>query len=195
MSDTDDSWLDALAGRAPGVGSAGANPEGASLRAAIQAQRDASPVEIAAEDPQREEALLERARASGLIAPSARSRTRLARLPTWGGWLAAAALACVFVTTIQMRRIAPPSPIVRGAPGGIVRMQSADPVKLKQDLIQELAAAGVSANGYERFGRQGIDADLPAPLPAPIRDILQRHGIAPPASSVLQLEIEPVPPP
>jgi hypothetical protein len=190
MSDTDESWLDALAGRPADAGAASANPEGASLRAAIQARRDTAALDVALEDPNREEQLIERARASGLLEPDAKSgaRSRRARLPVWSAWLAAAGLACVVVTTWEVRQH--PSPVLRGAPAGVIRVQSADPLKLKQDLLRELAAAGVAARGYERFGRQGIDADLPTPLPPALRDVLQQHGIAVPDDGVLQVEIE-----
>jgi hypothetical protein len=77
----------------------------------------------------------------------------------------------------------------------VVRLQSADPAKLKQELLQDLAAAGVAAKGYERFGHQGIDADLPTPLPPALRQLLQRQGIAAPDDGVLQVEIDSGPAP
>jgi len=60
-------------------------------------------------------------------------------------------------------------------------------------LIRELKAQACGRAGYESFGRQGVDADLPTPLPGQVREILARHGITPPADNVLQLEIEPAP--
>jgi RNA polymerase sigma factor (sigma-70 family) len=69
---------------------------------------------------------------------------------------------------------------------------SAEQVPAAEDSVRQ--AAGVGASGYESFGRLGVDADLPAPLPAAVRDILARHGIAAPGDNVLQLEIEPAAP-
>jgi hypothetical protein len=48
----------------------------------------------------------------------------------------------------------------------------------------------VRATGYESFGRQGIDADLPSPLPAEVRAVLDRHGLAAPRDNILQVEID-----
>jgi len=74
---------------------------------------------------------------------------------------------------------------------GIVRIQSADPIALKRMLLDELRAAGIEATGYERLGVQGIDADLPQPLPENVRAILNRHGIEAPRDGTLQIEIAP----
>jgi hypothetical protein len=85
---------------------------------------------------------------------------------------------------VRMRTVVPAS-VTRGMPSGVVRIRAADPRQLQQELIRELAAAGVTASGYESFGRPGIDADLPAPLPAAVGELLARHGIAAPADNVL----------
>ena len=82
-------------------------------------------------------------------------------------------------------------PVERGASTGIVRLRAPDPMSLKRELMQELEGAGVHVTGYESFGRLGIDADLPTPLPEAVRAVLARHGIVPPHDSVLQVEIEP----
>jgi hypothetical protein len=83
-----------------------------------------------------------------------------------------------------------PTPVTRGSGAGITKIQSEHPQELQQQLIRELQSAGVQARGYESFGRPAIDADLPAPLPSAVREILARHGIAPPKDNVLQLEID-----
>jgi hypothetical protein len=195
MHEEDDPWFDSLAGRAretPGAAAEQSRAEGASLREAIRASHAQQPIEVDAIDPRRETALIARARAEGVLAPgSAGVRIHGAGRKRWTPWLAAAALACIAVgAALQLTNRATP-PIVRGARSGIVRLRAPDPLSLKRELIQELERAGVHATGYESFGRFGIDADLPRPLPDAMREVLARHGIAPPADSVLQIEIEP----
>jgi hypothetical protein len=81
--------------------------------------------------------------------------------------------------------------VLRGDSAGALRIRAADPLRLKQQLLRELSDAGVQASGYDNLGRQGIDADLPTPLPEAVRKVLDRHAIPLPAGNVLQLEIEP----
>ena len=184
MRDEDDIWFDSLAGSSaqePGKAAAAAR----AVRAAILAQRAAEDLPAAGQNPRRETELIARARAAGLL-PANRARPNR----RWPAFLAAAAIAGIAVgLTLRMRTEVPAS-VTRGAPSGIVRIRAKDPKEQQQELIRELNAAGVGASGYESLGRLGIDADLPAPLPAAVRDILARHGIAAPADNVLQLEIE-----
>ncbi len=202
MHEEDDLWFDSLAGRSPDA--AGANSdapegaaakrsraEGASLREALCTQAQ-QPIEVDALDPGREAALIARAREEGVLAPwTPAARLHGPGAKRWTSWLAAAALACIGVgLTLQWTNRSMP-PVVRGASTGIVRLRAPDPVSLKRELMQELESAGVQATGYESFGRLGIDADLPTPLPEAVRAVLARHGIAPPRDSVLQVEIEP----
>ena len=185
MRDEDDNWIDALAGRSGGEAAASNDAHARAIRAAIRS-RAAEEIPVAAEDPMREAALVARARAAGVL-PYAGGRASRRRT----GWLAAAAMACVAVgVTLQMNTRSP-APITRGAASGIVRIRAPDPSRLKQELIRELEEAGVHARGYDHLGRQGIDADLPMPVSAEVRDVLDRHGIALPADGVLQVEIEP----
>jgi hypothetical protein len=142
----------------------------------------------------REQALIDRARAAGLLQP--------ARTPAPGSfaavrnprrralWLSAAALACVAVAVTLQMRIQPPAPLTRTASKVIVHLHAQDPLRLKQQLIRELDSAGIDAHGYELLGRQGVDADLPLPVTAPVREVLARHGIAAPEDGALQVEIE-----
>jgi hypothetical protein len=194
MSDADDTWLDALAGRPPTAGASDPSPDAASLRAAILALKDSMPISVAGEDPLREAALLERARAAGLLGTAVGARSPMRRPPRelgWAGWLAAAMLASLVIgVTFQVMRT-PSAPVTRGASGGLVTIHAADPVQLKRELNPELRAAGVPATGYERFGRQGVDAELPTPIPAAVREILRRHDIELPSGGALQLEIAP----
>jgi hypothetical protein len=88
-----------------------------------------------------------------------------------------------------MRATLDTEPVVRGTPDGIVRISAPDPVALKQQLIEELRAAGVSATGYELLGRHGVDADLPQPLTDAVRGVLEKHRIPAPPEGVLRVEI------
>jgi hypothetical protein len=185
MRDEDDNWFDALAGRSGGEVAATNDAHARAIRAAILSRSAAEEIPVAAEDPMREAALIARARAAGVL-PVAGGRAGRRRT----GWLAAAAMACVAVgLTLQMNTRSP-TPVTRGAASGLVRMRAPDPLRLRQELIRELEEAGVHARGYEQLGRQGIDADLPMPVTAEVRDLLRRHGIALPADGMLQVEIE-----
>ena len=184
MRDEDDIWFDSLAG------GKGDEPEKAAR--AARAIRAAILIRIAAEESpavdqngQREGELIDRARAAGLL-PAART-TRYRRLPAY---LAAAAIAGLAVTVTLQMRTQSPAPVTRGSPSGVARIHDEHPKELQQQLIRELKSVGVQARGYESFGRPGIDADLPTPLPSEVSEILARHGITPPKDNVLQLEID-----
>jgi hypothetical protein len=174
-----------LAGRSGGEAAPSNDANARAIRAAILS-RAAEETPVVAEDPMREAALVARARAAGVL-PFAGGRASRRRT----GWLAAAAMACVAVGVMLHMNTRSPAPITRGAASGIVRIRAPDPLRLKQELIRELEDAGVHARGYEQLGRQGIDADLPMPVTAEVRGVLDRHGIALPADGVLQVEIEP----
>jgi hypothetical protein len=184
MRDDDDIWFDSLAG---GNGDA---PEKAAraaraIRATILTRIAAEESPVVGENSRRESELIARARAEGLLPPTRTTRYR--RLPAF---LAAAAIAGLAVTVTLQMRTESPTPVTRASASGIARIHDEHPKELQQQLIRELRSAGVQARGYESFGRPGIDADLPAPLPSAVREILARHGIAPPKDNVLQLEID-----
>lgn len=193
MAEEDDVWFSALAGQARAADANALAAQAAALRAAIRGRSVMDAGEVPATDPAREALLIRRARAAGVLPAMApgeaqhgvRSKPRTLR------WAAlAAALACVVAgITLQMR--IETTLVVRGDSAGVVHLQSRDPLRLKQDLLRELNAAGVRATGYEHLGRQGIDADVPAPRPEAFRKVLERHAIPLPAGSVLQIEIEP----
>jgi hypothetical protein len=190
MPDEDDRWFEALAGEGKAATPGDPSTEGAALRAAILARAVSDAGEVPETDPRREAQLLERARAAGLLPatpPAAPERTKHRTLR----WLAlAAVLTCIAVGISLQMRPGTPTVVLRGDAGGLVRIRASDPLRLKQDLLRELNAAGVQATGYENLGRQGIDADLPQPVPDAVRNILQRHAIPLPTGTVLQLEIE-----
>ena len=207
--DDDRIWLDALAGRADAAPPAADRPgseaensrslvrEGAALRELIRAQH----FDLASDEPnvdaEREAALIDRARREGLLAPLAmpprahsatprRRRFTVSRLS-----FAAAAILVVAVGAGFWRSLLPPTETLRGVEHGTVRLMARDPQALKQQLTQELQAAGAKVSGFERLGRAGIDADLPQPLSPPLEQVLERHHIPIPPDGVLIVEIEP----
>jgi hypothetical protein len=186
--DDDDKWLDALAGRTAENDPAPGAREGRELRASLRRMTAESAPQRSTRDRAREALLLERAQHAGLI--PRRARSRFFGLPTTlTPWSLAAALCLAIGLAFFMQPAT--TPIVERSDDGIVRIQSADPIALKRMLLDELRAAGIEATGYERLGVQGIDADLPQPLPENVRAILNRHGIEAPRDGTLQIEIAP----
>lgn len=194
MEDETEVWLEALSGRASGD-RRGAASEARALRAALLRQSQQEPADTRARDASREAALLERARRAGLIpARQRRMPLRWERLASWPALAAYTALACSAVVALILWHSPGPAEIVRGAPERVAMLEADDPVALKQTLIQELRAAGVDARGYQRLGVQGIDADLPKPVPDRVRAILARHHLGTPPDAVLRIEIRPASP-
>jgi hypothetical protein len=171
--------------------------EARALRDQIRAQLLEGSAAPAA-DPAREAKLIERARAAGLLsAPSDPSRPAVSTAPSPRRWfiaprsvLAAGVLVAIVIAGV-VRSLLPPAETFRGVAGGTVRLESRHPLALKQQLIEELSAAGVRASGYDRLGRVGIDADLPEPVSRQVRDVLERHHIPIPKDGALVVEIEP----
>jgi hypothetical protein len=197
MSDDDQHWLDALAGRVTPDGRHHAEYEAFELREAILRHRNAQPSSLPTRDPQREADLIARAQREGLIQPivlatKARWRRTVFARPAILAYAAAATVACVAVALALI--LGPTAEIerVRGAADGIVVIEASDPRALKEALLRELRAVGVSATGYELLGVQGIDADLPQPIPAPVRAVLAKHHLDAPADGVLKVEIAPI---
>jgi hypothetical protein len=193
MPDDDDLWLTALAGHTQPDDRSELSAHTATLRAAIRARAVTAAGDVPATDPARETALIAQARAAGLLPPTTVTEIPRASHSTWRSlrWAAlAAALACVAIGISLQMRTKDAAMVVRGDSSGVLHLRARDPLTLKQDLLRELNAAGVHATGYESLGRQGIDADLPVPLPAAVRNVLARHAIPLPAGNVLQIEIE-----
>jgi hypothetical protein len=181
----DNPWLDALAGRG-GVDSPAAR-EAAGLRNEML-RMPREPAIVPARDGVREMNLIARARGEGLLPKPKRTPLRWALV--WNAGVAVAALAAIAIGIgLYTRATLDTEPVVRGTPDGIVRISAPDPVALKQQLIEELRAAGVSATGYELLGRHGVDADLPQPLTDAVRGVLEKHRIPAPPAGVLRVEI------
>jgi hypothetical protein len=193
-TEPDNDWLDALAGRAVGSTSP-AHAEGQLLRTMVRAQlaREtaadrATAVTIAARDPMRERALVERARREGIV-PGAHAQRPTRMSMGWRPMVAAAAIAMVAVGIVWQTVMRPETVVVRGDEGEPVQLRALDPATLKRQIIDDLRAAGVSATGYEALDVQGIDADLPQPLTPDVQRVLAKHGIPAPADGVLRIEI------
>ncbi len=101
----------------------------------------------------------------------------------------AAAIAFVSIGLFLLLQPSDQQEIVRGSHDGIVTVEAANPVALRDRISSELRAVGISATAYERLGMQGLDADLPQPISAPVREILDKHHLPVPADGVLKIEI------
>jgi hypothetical protein len=192
VSDDDETWLDVLAGRTPPDPSRPAAREARLLRESLVRQRQRQQVEqlpkLPSRDVRREAELLARAEREGLVEP--------ARLRRRSGWLsggrvlaAAAVVAFVAIGLTLFLRTGSEQEIYRGTHEGAVTIEAANPATLKGELIAELRAAGVAATGYERFGLQGVDAELPKPISPQVRAVLERHHVPVPQDGILKVEI------
>ena len=190
MSDDDRIWLETLAGVRTG-GDSAAEREAADLRRAMLARSvDESEAIRRIEDPNRVDQLLERARREGVT--RLRPRARFAWLAGWPGALATAAVCLLAIGLgfeVGDRKPSVPSETVRDASPHAFLLTASDPSRLRDQIADELDAAGVSTHLYQTLGRAGIDADLPDPLPEAVRVVLARHGVPVPADGVLRLEV------
>jgi hypothetical protein len=106
------------------------------------------------------------------------------------GWVAAGIAVGVLVLAYQFS--APLSRQVAQTPAGMpARLQAVNPPALKQQIVDDLKAAGVEAVGYDRLGSSGVDAQLPQPVPPAVQAALKKHGIPLPADSIVRVEIVP----
>jgi hypothetical protein len=194
-ADDDAAWLEALAGRGSETQSNLITREGFALRERIREQEAAEDAAASERPPEidaaRESELIARAVAEGLLAART-TPMRAARNRRFGGMrlMAAAAVVIISVAVGLLRSMQPPTESFRGAQDGTIRLEARDPSALKRRLIEELSAAGVEVSGYERLGHVGIDADLPQPVPARVRQVLERHHIPIPADGALIVEID-----
>lgn len=108
-------------------------------------------------------------------------------------WVAAALAIAVVSVGWYMRPANPPEELYRGSPDSVVHLKTTDSRALRLQIIDELHGAGVEATGYQQLGVDGIDADLPRPVPDAVRRVLDQHRIPVPADGVLRVEISPAP--
>jgi hypothetical protein len=192
MTDEDQDWLDALAGRAPAGSRRAAAREAQRLREFVQRNVRTPDAAVPARDARREAQLLERAQREGLIDPAqlTRRRRRLMAPTRAGGWVAlAASVAGIAAALTLFLHGSPHAEHLRNAHENVSRIEVADPTALKMEILDQLRAAGISATGYETLGVEGIDAQLPQPVPPRVRDILTRHHVSVPSDGVLRIEI------
>ncbi len=186
----DSAWVDALAGRVDSVRAESPDlvREASLLREHLLAQEFHVVTDVPTIDAGREEELIARARAAGLLSESApRSRRRW-----FAPGLQAAAMVILAVGGAGLWwSTRPPPETLRGVVGGTVHLEARDPPALKRRLIEELVAARVTVSGYERFGHLGIDADLPMPISPEVARVLERHHIPVPVDGALVVEIDP----
>lgn len=105
-------------------------------------------------------------------------------------WAAGAlAIAVLMVAWHLQPQGSPTDDVVASSPDGIVRLTAADPRSLRKQIVDDLRATGVQAAGYEQLGINGIDADLPLPIPTLVVSALQKHRIPPPADGSLRIVI------
>src|SRR5262245_52724529 len=127
----------------------------------------------------------------------ARPRSMLRALGGSRGLGAAALAVAVLVLGWKLRPAAAPpatSPATATLAGstsadGVVHLKAADPHSLRSQIVEELRAVGVQASGYEQLGVQGIDADLPRPVPEAVSKVLQQRGVPVPVSGALRIQI------
>jgi hypothetical protein len=189
--DDDKTWVDVLAGRKAADADTPVAKDAQLLRDAINRQRVSQKDDVPVRDPLREAELLARAQREGLIDPGALRRRWNG--PARGSSIAlacAAAVACIAIGMAFFLRSGHEE-IVRGVHDQLITLEASDPQRLKDELLRELHAAGVSATGYERLGVQGVDADLPQPMPPAVRAVLDKHHLPVPQDGVLKVEITP----
>jgi hypothetical protein len=203
ITEADDlDWFDAIAGRPRPGADARTLLEATLLRAAARAWAPRPlPAEALRTDP---EALLARARHEGLPTrgrwcAGCAQRWRALRSRPWAGGLGLAVAALLAVLVFG---VLPPLgddgagdpgvlPVLRGAPAdGVWLLRDAEPQALRDRIADELAAAGLAAHRYERLGRFGLDAEVPAPTSAAVAQALHRHGVQPGPDGVLRIEVE-----
>jgi hypothetical protein len=196
MSEQDDrAWLSSLSGKDEDLPDRPANREARLLRAALLERSRDEPTAMPPDERERQAQLIKLARREGLLAersrPAAdpipkrqRPRTAVLRLAL------AAGLAGLAIATAWQWLPSRHAEIVRGASdSGVVHLRAANPKPLKEQIIRELGAAGVKATGYESLDAQGIDADLPQPVPPGVADVLRKYGIPTPTDGSLRVEI------
>jgi hypothetical protein len=199
-NDRDDlDWMAAIGGRPrPGT-----DPrtllEATLLRAAARAWTPRPlPAEAWADST---EPLLVRARREGLLTerPSwcagCAERWRRWRERPWTSGSLGLALAAVFAVLVF--GVLPPrddgrdTAVQRSSPADGVWLLRGDSPQAQRDRIaDDLAAAGLVVRRYERLGRHGLDAEVPAAQASAVAPALRRHGVQAGPDGVLRIEVE-----
>lgn len=189
----DQEWLDGLGGTGQERRTA-AHMEGSLLRSALHSRTGTKSLgsaggqsPSAAIDPLREQLLIDRAREAGVLAPASPRRGWRGANPLLLAAAAGIAGLAIGVNWPRWRADAPST--TRTATDQIIRLDSRDPARLKQKILSALHQAGVRATGYESLGVQGIDAELPLPVPPNVREALEAVDIPVPANGQLQIQI------
>ena len=205
IQDDDDDWVNALAGRieasrilSEAVDPSGDAPPSRSLVLEALALREfilrqeSGETPVPSVDQARESELIARARREGLLdsqKSAAASRPSQQR-PRWRVAIPAAAVILIAAGIGFWQSSLKHPDNVRGADHGTILIQARDPAAFRRRLSEELRTAGATVTGYERFGRLGMDVDLPKPRLKGIEEILERHHIPVPQDGVLVIEIE-----
>lgn len=209
MTTDDERWFEALAGRRTADADPATLIEATLLREASRRWPVAMPSVMPEVSPQD---LIARARAeAGLASRRAgwcagcaqrwqRWRDAAAGpwLPVTGLAVGLAALALVLVLDVEPNGANPVDngqPALRGdASQGPWLLRDADALGRRNRIAMDIEAAGVPVHRYERLGRFGLEADIPAALTPALQAVLERHAIRPGSTGVLQVEVEPVRP-
>jgi hypothetical protein len=191
--DDDQHWLDLMAGRTAPDADARTRHEATALRAAMLSHRTTAPPGAPAEAEARANRLLTRARDAGVLDTAANDAGPAEPISTrrtrWPHALAASVAACTLALVFLPRTHDgdPDGSTLRGAP--VQTVQAPDPAARRQQLLQDLRAAGFDAQPFERLDRPGIDVALPVPLQPAQVAALTRLGLSAPAGPSLQIEI------
>lgn len=183
--DDDHDWLQALRGQPPADADPATLREAAWLREAHRRW----PARLPLEQPSETDmiALLQRARREAGAVPRQAETPR----PWWRRWLTPGPLAGAAVAAMLAVTLVPWTAVETLRSGAPAVVRQADPAAARDALAAELRAAGVDVRTYERNGRWGLDAELPAPLPPAVAASLARRGLERPADGALMVEYEP----
>lgn len=197
-ADDDQRWLDVLAGRIPPRADDAVMQQAQALRIALRATPQPLPAGELSSADQRITQLLARARAQGVLNPPARPRLLPAFLDgLWsirGPWVAPA-MGLVLVAGLlslwwPAHQESGNEAVLRGAPPAVQHLPSSDPLASQAALADALQRAGAQVQPFERLGRHGLDIELPQPLPATLRQLLQQHGLQTPTGTALVIEFD-----
>lgn len=195
-ADDDQDWLDLMAGRSAPQADASTRAQALALRAALLKDRLSAPAGAPAAADERAERLLQRARAAGVLESRLASPARQARAANRWPYAVAASVGLFGMLMLLQQQLPGENSDpdqndraheqMRGA--ALQQRPTSQPLQDRQALLDRLRAAGFDAQPYERLGRQGIDVELPVPLPADRAAALKQFGLRPATGPSLQIE-------